>query len=102
MEITKEGLVAAVAGVAVFGALVIVVSAPGRRVGILPDPTPTAPSGTGTRGPLDTYPDCRDAQPPCVSRVERRAFLVTESGARIPVTVVDTDERAVPRTVTIA
>lgn len=103
MEITREGLVATLAGVGVFGALIIIVAS-GQRGEVTPTPTASVTSGlrTATQGPRSTYPDCRDAQPPCVSRVAGEAWLITESGARIPVTVVDTDERSTPRTVTVA
>jgi hypothetical protein len=101
MEITREGLVATLAGFAIVGIVVIVANAPGKRVDVV-DPSPTSGLRTATQGPRTTYPDCRDAQPPCVSRVGGGTWLLTESGARIPVAVVGSDERAVPRTVTIA
>lgn len=100
MEITKEGVIATVGGVAAVATILCVINA-GRR-NEPPAPGPTGGMRTATQGPRTTYPDCRDAEVPCVSRVSGDAWLVTETGARIPAIVVSVDEKSRPRMVTIA
>lgn len=92
-----------IAGLAAVGLLVAVGASLGQG-DETPGPSPT-PMVTGvqqaTQGPQTTYPDCRDtAERPCVEWAEDYAWLVTETGARLPVITVSRSTGR-PRMITI-
>lgn len=95
----------AIAGVcaAAFAGFVLTVASGTRSPNPEPVPAPSATTmRTAKQAPADTFPDCRDtAERPCVEWHEDAAWLVTETGARLPAIPVSRDESSRPRMITI-
>lgn len=92
-----------IAGLAALGLMIAVGVSAGQGDDEAPAPVPS-PTGLqqATQGPGNVFPDCRDtSERPCVDYAEDYSWLVTESGARLPVITVSRDEKSRPRMITI-
>lgn len=103
MSSSKSERTVALVAVCAVASFVIAVAYSASTTPITGDPSPSATTmRTAIQGPQNVFPDCRDTtERPCVQWAEDSAWLVTETGARIPAIPVSRDESVRPRMITI-